>query len=415
MATGKKAATPTPEEQAAAADIAERDHENQAAVETTDAPAEQAVERESPDVEEPKPSIQRPSLEGDEARDAIVAKRKEQRKAEDEPAAEAEAGTAKDDAEVVDKPEEEAAAPAKADEQMVELVVDGQKINKPLSEIVAIAQKNVAADSRLDEAKRLLAETRTLVTQPAKPAADQPPAKTDEPQPGRADQRQATKPDPARVASVVDAFLTGDAEAGAKALTELLETTANPEGQTSPEQVRALVDAELQRRETEAEGKRAIDGLAKEFPEVAQDRNLFLLTLSRSVEEMSDDMLKIGVPEDEIKALGGDPNRTRQAYQFLRRDPQWAPKLRNFEQIAQASGKFVSERYVVRKTEPAPKTPANGSVVVADKSARKAALTPQPRSASTRSAEVETPAAPQQRTRSSVVRAIAAERGQPAA
>jgi hypothetical protein len=421
MATGKKSAqTPsiqTPDEIAAAADIAERDHENRHGVDA-DAPALDAVD---PDLaiderkpEPPKPAT--PTLEDDAMRDAIAAKRKALLHAADQKAA-GEAGDG--EADEADEADEEKEAPAaeaaegKPAETTIELIVDGRRIQKPLSEVIAAAQTNMAADARLEEAKRILNEARNLAAQSARPAADQPPARPAETQADQSGQQRVTKPDPARIASLFDAIMIGDAEAGAKALEELLETSAATADKTSPEEVRALVDAELQRREALAEGKRAIDGLAKDFPEIANDPDLFLITLNRSVIEMTEDMRKIGVPEEELAALGGNPKLTRDAYLMLRRDPQWAPRLRDLAGIAVASAKYVSDKFALRKSEPSPTGPSNGSVVVGDRSTRKAALIQQPRTASIRRPEAEAPATPQPKSRSAIVRAMQADRGQP--
>lgn len=69
-----------------------------------------------------------------------------------------------DDPQPAGEPQRQAAPLAEGEEQMVETIVRGQKVMRPLSEVIAAAQKNEAADSYIADARRMFDEAKAELT-----------------------------------------------------------------------------------------------------------------------------------------------------------------------------------------------------------------------------------------------------------
>lgn len=277
-----------------------------------------------------------------------------------------------------EKPKSEA-KPAPAEDPEVELVVNGQRIRLPQSEVVAIARKNLAADDYLSQAKDILATAKR--TARAAPDAESHGGEEGEAKPGteRGKPTQLTRE---RRLELFEAIQTGSPEEADAAFAELL--TAVP----SRDEVRATAEATVAQQEARTEANRALTNLAQEFPELAKDEELPTLVIQRTVSGMIKALEEAGAPEEHIAQIRGRPDWVRDYYFDARKLPEFR-SLRSPADIAHDAAKAINDKYVVPRTRPQPKPEPGraGRIEVSpEREARKADLPRQPRSASLRSA-----------------------------
>ena len=174
-----------------------------------------------------------------------------------------------EDKEPVEEPAGEEPAdekPEEPQEQMVEVVVDGEKKKVPLSEIVDAGkrtlQKESAADKRLEEATKLLKEAKEVSTQ-----EEQPPVEDAE--------------KPLEVSKdIVQAIQYGTEEEAQKAVQELIKMGQTKESLT-PDNIKSIV-AETVRAETNQQAVLRKFSKAKEeggFADIKEDPYLMNMAI----------------------------------------------------------------------------------------------------------------------------------------
>jgi hypothetical protein len=181
----------------------------------------------------------------------------------------------------------------------VRLKVDGQEMLVPLSDIVRPAQKEAAANKRLEEATRMLAEAKAATAAP--PAA---PA----PAPAPVGPRLETK----KAEEFADAVYSGDQGRLVKSLMEVAEALAPPQGTQAtsviPEEVIQRV-VEQQLRKTEVSS--ALSRFRSENPEIVKDPHLALIADQFLASETQGVPLE-ALPIDTVKeALNNAAKNTR--------------------------------------------------------------------------------------------------------
>jgi len=164
----------------------------------------------------------------------------------------------------------------------IPLLVDGEIVKKPLKEVAALAQKGLAGDNRLDEAKRLLklAEERELRSRaPEHPPGASPlqePAETDPSHvgPGDREHQPAAGVPREKLAAIVERIQVGDSDDGTAALEELvgLMNAGRPKTeQFSREDVGQIVQQTIVARETQTEIDGALKTFGTKFPGILSD------------------------------------------------------------------------------------------------------------------------------------------------
>lgn len=313
------------------------------------------------------------------------------------------------------------------DEDLVTVKVDGQDIEMRYGDLKARAQMNMAADARLEEAKRILAEAKDTIRNPAPAATDrqhQPARRPGEQSPGGtppATQQQPTKTkvDATKLRSAVDIIQTGTPEEGAEALASVI---AEASGNTDPSAVQHVVQSAIEADRVEQAAKRevnaALTGVSEKFSDVINDPEIGEIAFNRTVGALVANLRKIGVPEEDIRQTSSD--RLFGEYARLRQDPEWRDKLPAMETVTTDVAKAMRKRFsgdenTPIRGKPAPKgADASGEsrsrvVVQSDRSARTTGMSTQPRSASMR-ADFSQRAAPRKDT-SKTIAAMREARG----
>lgn len=405
-----------------------------------DARPERLVEDQKPTVEEPKTG--KPGFETDSNRDGIIASFKANRGKTDDELIE---GAGEGDNGLGDKPAETTAekdnglapAPKKpvtlADDDIVIVKVNGVDREIPYAEARKQLGMNIAAEEHLanakrtrDEADRVLADARAATHQNDGTRRDDRTNQTDRTEtrqePGRADPSQAKQLDKARLSDVADRIQAGTREEAADALAELL---ASAGGQQSDKPIGEMVRDAV--RETLDEGdrkqtiNRALGTVAKEFPDLANAPKLVVPLYQEFMGDVQASLKAIGVDEAEFGKASSE--QIVAGYLTLRRDPQYAGKLKSIEDVARGAAKKLDDEFLAPKralanggnTQQRPAAQPGRPVLVADRSERKDGLQPQPRSASMRSDKSQAGMAPRRSDPSAVIGKMAAARGQFAA
>jgi hypothetical protein len=350
-----------------------------------------------------------PVAANDPGRDEITRlyrEKRDQERAEAKAAPVAAADDAADD--VTDEPAADAAKPAEstsaaaaadddgkpADNEKpaeITLIVDGKPVKKNLSEIVALAQTTVAADNRLDEAKRLLKDAQAL-----RASAEHPP------QDGKASDHDRspteTKPEnqPADAISreqldrIVERIQVGDKEEGSAALGEfvsLVNANRSKTEQVTPEQIGALVQQQLFQHQTTQEIDGALKDFGGKYPEIAKDKDFMRVGFDRVAEEFRNDLKAVGLSDEDLKPFGNDPNALATAHRHARMQ---GLNVRPYGEILTSVGEGITAKFNLRPKEPAPGSdkpqprPAPASTTVNDRLAAKRAAPQQPRTAGAR-------------------------------
>lgn len=156
---------------------------------------------------------------------------------------------------------------------MTRTKVDGEEQNVPIDDMKARYQKDVAAEKRLEQAaekmrqvelreQQLYAYEQQLRQQPSQDAAGSAPSDNDA-------QNDAIK-------KAVEAIYSGEEDAAQKALQEAIASSGRDQQQVAtPEQIIADVESRIAARSAEQDRVRAVEKFSKEFPEIAEDRDLW--------------------------------------------------------------------------------------------------------------------------------------------
>lgn len=183
------------------------------------------------------------------------------------------------------------------DKTLVRVKVDGVEQELPLADVVRSYQKDAAAQTRLNEATRVLEEARrtaAAVTSTAKPPA--PVASTQQP-----DDTPAS-PTPETVKGFVDALFEGDTEKAVEAFTKLGITTGRADGATLDlEQVQAQLTPAIKQQLIDDS---ALDRFVKENADLAADPHLVSVTNAFIQEEVNG-----GKPYAQALEAGGQRTR----------------------------------------------------------------------------------------------------------
>ena len=327
---------------------------------------------------------------------------------------------------------EEAKEPVKEpeDDPLVTLKVNGKTIELPRSEVVAMAQKNMAADDNFAESKRLVAEAKQLLEKvSAREPGDSPHQGTDPiaVAPGQPETRQ-TKRDPEMVRSVVESIQAGTPEEAEAELQRLLDSLTSQNESQSPDQVRQVATeaARAVSLETQAQGDidRALTANAERFPDIAAvtDPRIGRMIVDDTLQAVVGGLKSVGYSDADLQGHSYD-NLVRN-YAMLRRNPNFADgrKLKSLEDIVGEVSQDILDSYVRplqtarngSQTKPGQEQPAR-VVVSSERAGRRAQAQPQPRSAPMRTDMTRVGQPNTRQDNSSIVQQMAKERGQQAA
>ena len=304
------------------------------------------------------------------------------------------------------------------------LIIDGKPVEMSLDEIIRTAQKNLAADNRLEEAKLLLQEAKALRgTQPANQPTAAQTAQT-QPDPSQASEaaNQPPKLDRAKLRNTTERIQVGDADDGADAFAEAFEENNKLVlAQAKAELLQELKQAirpEVNQTIVQEKAQTEIDGAIQQFGRDNQDiiaqPLLTQAAMTAVQEEMIRAMVKSGVPEDQVRTYCDTPQKTGLAYGHLRQAGRPLPPL---NQVLDAGAKTIRATFGLKapgsepppsQSQPARPAAPPGPTAAEQRLERKRAAPSQPRSAGVRGT-VPPPQRP--KTPAEVIEGMAKDRG----
>lgn len=251
------------------------------------------------------------------------------------------------------EPARSAAPAAISDDAEIELVVYGVPVKKKLSELKADAQKMLAADQRLEEAKRTAEEARNLLksAQSRRGAdpdeADQPEGDDDLDTRPKSKSTKADQPDidipEADIDSITSRLQVGDQEEGRSAITDLIRAIAK--GNTSRLDERKVADIAADvntRAEIKKEIDTALERFNATFPMIVSDDELVDVALRRISNELRADLKAAGVSDDDLSKFANPGDLARMHGQIRRKG---ATKLRSYDAVLTAVGTHLQTKF----------------------------------------------------------------------
>lgn len=283
--------------------------------------------------------------------------------------------------------------------QKKRLKVNGRVVELTDEEILAAAQKTLAADTYLDEAKALLKEAKAIRTGRTANHSGENDAETTDLGSDPPDM-DAQNPEPSTV-SVIQKIQFGDPEEAAAELDRLVESKASKKANEG--QLQRLISQDL------ARSKKALADFAKENEALAQNRVAALAIENGMYDAYVEDMLNLGLSEDQIPK--NNPQQLADWHRFYRIN---GYEVRSTKELLNASkDKFLKDIGAFRgpRQQQQPSRQQPRIAVNVDRDQRRMAIPNQP----TRSVAPRRDANPQQRpqTGSDVVANMRRARGQP--
>jgi len=204
-------------------------------------------------------------------------------------------------------------------EQKVTLKVDGRQIEKPLSEVVALAQMNEAAAARLAEAKRLVEEAKGLHRQEYQPEHHQP-----EPQHGSRREK---------LLAIAERIQVGDTEEGAEALAELIGDQVD---------VDKRVDERLAARQREREIAGAVKNFGEKYPTIVNNPLLATAGIQAAAGELYQDLVAVGLPKELLDPWRGNTDALARLHHEARVR---GHNVRSADALLEATGQRMSREF----------------------------------------------------------------------
>lgn len=372
--------------------------------------------------------------EPEDPRDAIARKYRENR---DNKAREAEetdesvGGADVDGDDGDDEPAQETKKPPgakpEAATQDVELVlkVDGKDVKMKQSEVLALAQQQMAAMNRLDEAKNVLSEVRQLKSEllanaRAPRVSDDPENQRDRPD-EKSTQKQATSQDNGDVATnqsrlnidtekvreIARRVQVGDEADGVEAFMDVVEIAAKANPGMSPQRVAEIVQQTIEENQTAVEINKALSDFGNDYPDVVKNEYLADAGLHILRDELVADLKAAGIPEDRIAPIQHDASALAKAQRLVRRQNPKA-NMRSYGELMGAVGEKLTSNFGIKRREDSTPPTTQQQASSQQRLERKRSSSQQPKPAGGRQA-ITPPAKP--RDRRAIVEQIRRERG----
>lgn len=297
-----------------------------------------------------------------ESRDA-----KEREEAEEEASAEADAT---DETGTADAADEDAAPGPQS--RKYKLKVDGEERELTLDEIIPLAQKGAAGDSRLESSKELITVLKGLSAQltanqrgaVGSDKSDSDAAESEDPKAQERAEARAVKLD--KLKARVERIQVGDVDEGAAALAEVIDELGEEFGGL-PQDFDARVDERVAKQQVAAEIKSAVGEFRTRYPEIVKDEDVREVTLNAARDEMIKDWLAAGASEEEVKPWRNKPPAlVAEFHQNMK--VKGLDGIRPYNEILDAAAQRIGTKFNLLKQEVAP--PAN------DKGPRRVEVSP---------------------------------------
>ena len=388
--------------------------------------------------DQPRKQAEAEREEPEDPRAAIARKYRENRdaKAAGENESDADDGDDGDDGDEVvendDHDGEEAASstqkserPVASQDPEVVLKVDGKDVKMKQSEVLALAQQQMAGMNRLDEAKNVLSEVKQLrnelLTNARAPRESGQPENQRDPADEKSthqsikqqgDDRAANQPrpsiDPEKVRDIAGRLQIGDETEGAEALMEAIELAASQRPEMNAEQVARVVQETLDNNQAAVEINTALSDFGNDYPDVVTNPYLADAGMHILRDELTADLKAAGIPENVLDRIKDDAAALAKAQRLVRRQYPTAP-MRSYKDLLGAVGEKMAENFGIKRREAStPHQQAKPSNAPQQRLERKRSASQQPKPAGMRQAI--TPAS-KPRDRRAIVEQIRRERG----
>lgn len=374
------------------------------------------AEREEP--EDPRAAIARKYREN---RDAKAAAENESGADEGDEVTESDGDDGQEEARPAQKPEQ----PVASQDPEVVLKVDGKDVKIKQSEVLALAQQQMAGMNRLDEAKIVLSEVKQLrnemLTNARAPRESGQPENQRDPADEKSTQKStkqqgndpgANQPrsriDPEKIRDIAGRLQVGDETEGAEALMEAIELAAGQRPEMNAEQVARVVQETIDNNQTAVEINTALRDFGTDYPDVVKNPYLADAGMHILRDELVADLKAAGMPEEALAHIQDDAAALAKAQRLVRRKYPKAP-MRSYKELLSSVGEKLSSNFgIKRREESTPHQQAKPSNAPQQRLERKRSASQQPKPAGMRQAI--TPAS-KPRDRRAIVEQIRRERG----
>lgn len=299
----------------------------------------------------------------------------------------------------------------------ISIKIDGKEVKKPLSEIKRLAQINLAAENRLEQAKNDREEARRLLDE-AKALRSQPPVNQPDPtaqgqphQPSPAPSQTEPRSTPApehppdavqidqdKLRAIAERLQVGDTDEGTQALadymTEVVAAAQARQPNVDPGQISNWVQDAVLQMHSKAEADAALEKFAERYEPLVKNEDLAITSMTVLTRELMKDLKAAGFREEDLAANRHD---TRTLAHWHRVARQTHRDLRNYDKLLSDVGEYMVQTYNLKIDRPSPTSPPsnpqqrNPQQATQQRLERKAALPSQPRSASVRAPIDSTP------------------------
>jgi hypothetical protein len=380
--------------------------DNVEVVETRQAPAE-AEPAVAVREEQPKP---REGGKFDDKRAAIIEKIKAQRRQQDIPLRSLPVEEAETRAPVpaVERPADRAPVQVQPSPEVKldnipaplrhKLKVNGREVEVDDAQMTALAQKALASDDIIGEAKFARAQAQTRLAEVERMLANQSQAEQLQPKPANAPAEDTKPATDAELDDIIDRIQTGDIKEGVEALRkfgkqvtdQVLETVRSNLGDVDARMAATIQHAQENAR-VQADTQRVLDSFVAENPDFSQSQRRLEVLFDSTVDVMRDNLFAIGVRPDVLQNFAQTNGLAPQAaigfaYRKLRSE---GHQLADPSVVMMDAAKRVRTEFgmpepqreqpvqVAARVQP----PADNTNFVAERIERKQAMAPQPRRA----------------------------------
>lgn len=382
--------------------------------------------------DQPRKQAEAEREEPEDPRAAIARKYRENRDAKAAGENESDADDGDEVVENDDHDGEEAASSTQKSEQPVAsqdpevvLKVDGKDVKMKQSEVLALAQQQMAGMNRLDEAKIVLSEVKQLrnelLTNARAPRESGQPENQRDPADEKStqkstkqqgDDRAANQPlssiDPKKIRDIAGRLQVGDETEGAEALMEAIELAASQRPEMNAEQVARVVRETIDNNQAAVEINTALSDFGNDYPDIVKNPYLADAGLHILRDELTADLKAAGIPENVLDRIKDDAAALAKAQRLVRRQYPTAP-MRSYKDLLGAVGEKMAENFGIKRREASTQQQqAKPSNAPQQRLERKRTASQQPKPAGMRQAI--TPA-PKPRDRRAIVEQIRRERG----
>lgn len=230
--------------------------------------------------------------------------------------------------------------------------VDGVELRLPLSQVIALAQRNLAGENRLEEAKRILDDVKALRGQidPAHQRTSSEQGQQQSQAPSQTDPASTQQPtnqlddlgiEREKLKQIVERIQIGDTEEGVDALAEVLRL-ARPSLDESA--VMRLARQAYFQTQTENEITSALDRFKAAYEPVVTDPYIKVATLARLTEEIVADLRNAGFREEDLAAHRTDLNTLGHWLNYARAQGR---QVRSYDKLLSDVGDFIADKFKI--------------------------------------------------------------------